>query len=156
MRLDRLADWPIGHVNATLQLFFRRLRVVFELLFMPKCLIHLFYRCPCLPARDLGSRISGIVPLLAFPFSPWIFTEDNTIFAAQFMVYKQKFGDGVFISRNFDYLTLNRGRPFLQEFQSNSWKVSLLINASIIPHCFWYGIVHTFSVPSITSWFKVV
>ncbi len=36
-------------------LLFQRLRVVFALLLLPKCMASLFYHCPWPPARELGS-----------------------------------------------------------------------------------------------------
>ena len=42
-------------------LLFWCLRAFFILLLLPKCLVSLFYHCPCPPARNFGSRVSGLV-----------------------------------------------------------------------------------------------
>ena len=49
--------------------FFRRLWAVFTLLLLPNCLVGLFHHCPCQPARDLGSRVYGLVFLMPNCFS---------------------------------------------------------------------------------------
>ena len=41
-------------------LAFSALWAVFALLLQPKCLGKPFYHCPCPPARDFGSRVSGL------------------------------------------------------------------------------------------------
>ena len=46
----------VGH-----NLHFRRLWAVFGLQRLPNCLAGLFHRCPCPPARDLGSCVSSLV-----------------------------------------------------------------------------------------------
>ena len=42
-------------------LLFRRLQGVLGIQLLPNCLAGLFHHCPCPPARDLGSRVSGLV-----------------------------------------------------------------------------------------------
>ena len=43
--------------------------MVFALLLLPKCLDSLCHNCPCSPARDLGSLVSGLA-LLTFAKQP--------------------------------------------------------------------------------------
>ena len=42
-------------------LIFWRFLAVLSLLLRPNCLVGLFHHCPCPPARDLASRVSGLV-----------------------------------------------------------------------------------------------
>ena len=51
-------------------LLFWRFWASFALLLLPKCLVSLFYHCPCPPARDFGSHVSGIFFLSYFFGTP--------------------------------------------------------------------------------------
>jgi len=67
-------------VHATLQpaLYTKKARwAVLGLLLLPNCLVGLHHHCPCPPARDLGSRVSGLVFLTYSP--PMI--EPSLVFA---------------------------------------------------------------------------
>ena len=49
---------------------------VFAILLLPKCMVNLFYHCPCPPARDLGSRVSGLVFYQKFILYARMFSSD--------------------------------------------------------------------------------
>ena len=49
--------WSVGRMVCNT----RRSWVVFAFMFLPKCLANLFHHCSCPAARDLGSRVAGLV-----------------------------------------------------------------------------------------------